>query len=99
MKFLHDDFVLCVSISLFVIITAEDHVKGVSPLGMLRLDNAGCSKFPASKTKCKRGTATADIDKFWRSALPGPGCAPRGAEIWVIFTLAGLNYLTPFHIF
>ena len=63
MKFFHDNFLLCASfVSLFVIITAEDHVRGVPfPLGMLRLNNAACSKCPASMTKCtgKRGEATA----------------------------------------
>ena len=38
MNIVHENFVLCVSfVSLSVIITAEEHVKGVpSPLGMLR---------------------------------------------------------------
>ena len=63
MKFFHDNFLLCVSfVSLFVIITAEDHVRGVPfPLGMLQLNNAACSKCPASMTKCKRGKATARV--------------------------------------
>ena len=89
MKFFHDNFLLCVSfVSLFVIITAEDHVRGVPfPLGMLRLNNAACSKFPASRTKCKRVNSSHGTSD--RPALAGllsasacaPLCAPRGAHV------------------
>ena len=83
---LFDIFVLGVSfVSLFVIIIAEDHVRGVPfPLGMLRLNNAACSKFPASTTKCKRGKATPTGDRLLARLLRGQ-CkdrnTPKSTEI------------------